>query len=127
MGVILVCAFAVSLGSLAPGQLLGQRLGETALAGRIRDRPPARAVDRVALLVGESSIVSRERRCNTVCATLIGTVVGGAIGAGVMALYVWHKPPAERSIADGPAIALVAIGGGLVGGVIGFTIGFSRR
>lgn len=66
------------------------------------------------------------RQCHTLCTTAIGMFLGAGIGAGATYLYNTNKSPSERSIADGPAVALMAIIGGVVGGVAGFAYGHSH-
>ena len=66
------------------------------------------------------------RRCQTLCTTAVGTVLGAGLGAGATYLYNSHKDPSQRSIADGPAVAIMAIFGGIVGAVAGFLYGENR-
>ena len=66
------------------------------------------------------------RGCRTPCTTAVGAVLGAGIGAGATYLYNTNKDAAERSIADGPAVALMAILGGIAGALVGFLYGRSQ-
>lgn len=62
------------------------------------------------------------RRCGGACGGAVGMVAGAGIAAGVGAAWLWSRPANQRSMADGPAVALLAIFGAVAGGVTGWLV-----
>ena len=113
----LICALSL----LAPARASAQRRVEARVGVHLASPVHSAAADS-ALIVPEAA-GAEGRRCGTLCSTFVGALAGAAIGAGATALEVQSRPASERSIADGPAVALGAILGAVVGGVAGLVIG----
>lgn len=119
---MLVCvALSLPILALAPAGANAQRRVE-ARTGVYLASPVHSAAADSALFVPQAAGPER-KRCGTLCSTFVGALAGAAIGAGATAIEVHSKPSSERSIVDGPAIALGAILGAVVGGVAGLVIG----
>jgi len=113
----LICALSL----LAPARANAQRRVEARVGVHLVS-PVHSAAAHSALFVPPAE-EPEGRRCGTLCSTFVGALAGAAIGAGATAIEVHSRPASERSIADGPAIALGAILGAVAGGVAGLVIG----
>src|SRR5690348_13720938 len=119
----------MTLGTLRPLLILGLILllssaghAQQSDAVAVHSVVAARRGEPLAFVASDST----GHHCRALCGGLIGTFVGAAIGAVAQTIAVYHKPPSQRDIGDGPSIALAAILGGAVGGVAGALIGASR-
>jgi len=123
-----LCRLSIVVGftAVASLPLAAQRATAAAVGVRQATVPAFIATESRALRRTDLA-ADNARRCGTLCTTFVGAFVGAGVGALATYAYNQTKTPADRSIADGPAVALVAIGGAIVGGAIGLTIGLSRH